>query len=161
MNPALRTARESKGSVRIGPMSIFALIILLSLAVLSVLAFTTAQAVSASAEKHARFTTDTYANESAAQEMIADVDAVLAGVRAQGGSRNDALAALAADLPQGARLEEGTVRADFYKDSGRMLSIALEVTDDAEYRITQWQATTQWEVTEERDILWQGETQEE
>ena len=161
MSAALKTARDTKGSVRMGPISIFSLIILLSLAVLSVLAFTTAEAVSASAEKHARFTVDTYANESDAQELVAEVDAILADVRGRGGSRNDALAALAANLPQGTRIEGGTLRAEFSKDSGRMLLITLAITDNADYRITQWQATTRWDVTEDRDILWLGETKEE
>ncbi|MCL2826029.1 MAG: S4A5 electrogenic sodium bicarbonate cotransporter 4 [Eggerthellaceae bacterium] len=150
--------KDAKGSVRIGPISLFSLIILLSLAVLSVLAFTTAQATFASAEKHARFTTDTYANETQAQELVSQVDTVLAGVRAVGGTKDDALAALAGALPTGATLDGDTVTAQFSQDSGRMLSIALQITDDAGYRITQWQATTRWDVTKQPDVLWSGGT---
>jgi len=148
--------QKSPGSVRMGPISIFSLVILLSLAVLSVLAFSTAQAQSASAEKHAQFTTDTYVNESAAQEMLAAIDATLLDVRGQGGSAQDALAALPAKLPKEARVEGNEVKAVFQQASGRLLSVTIEITDTVEYRIVQWQATTKWDMTKDKDVLWTG-----
>ena len=62
---------RGRGSVRIGPISLFALVIILCLAVMAVLSVTTAQATYAAAERQASFTTDTYANERAGQELVA------------------------------------------------------------------------------------------
>ena len=83
---------RGRGSVRIGPISLFALVIILCLAVMAVLSVTTAQATYAAAERQASFTADTYANERAGQEFAADIDAALAPVRAAGGGLAEALA---------------------------------------------------------------------
>lgn len=147
---------RQKGSVRMGPISLFALIILLSLAVLSVLAASTAQATYASATKQARFTTDTYSNEVAAQELIRSIDTELAHVQSKGGSRADALESLSLLLPEGAWIEGTTIHAQFLQESGRTLTIALEINDTLEYRVTQWQAITQWSTQEEGETLWSG-----
>ena len=152
--------QQSQGSVRMGPISLFALVILLSLAVLAVLAFSTAQAQYASAEKHAVFTTDSYTNESAAQELVARIDATLVEVRNLGGSQLDALDALRISLPQRTQIEENIIRAEFHQDSGRILVVAIEITENVGYRITQWQATTKWDITKEEDVLWTGKTEE-
>ena len=90
---------RGRGSVRIGPISLFALVIILCLAVMAVLSVTTAQATYAAAERQASFTADTYANERAGQEFAADIDAALAPVRAAGGGLAEALAAVRAALP--------------------------------------------------------------
>lgn len=70
------------GSVRIGPISLFTLIIILCLAVLAVLSLTTARAELSITERQAQTTTETYALETAGQEFVAAVDAALA----EGGS---------------------------------------------------------------------------
>ena len=85
---------RGRGSVRIGPISLFALVIILCLAVMAVLSVTTAQATYAAAERQASFTADTYANERAGQEFAADIDAALAPVRAAGGGLAEALACI-------------------------------------------------------------------
>ena len=51
---------STNGSVRIGPISLFTLVIILCLAVMAVLSATTAQATYSAAEKQALFTNDTY-----------------------------------------------------------------------------------------------------
>lgn len=66
------------GSVRIGPISLFTLIIILCLAVLAVLSLTTARAELSITERQAQTTTETYALETAGQEFVAAVDAALA-----------------------------------------------------------------------------------
>ena len=53
---------STNGSVRIGPISLFTLVIILCLAVMAVLSATTAQATYSAAEKQALFTNDTYQN---------------------------------------------------------------------------------------------------
>ena len=78
------------GSVRIGPISLFTLIIILCLAVLAVLSVTTARAELSITERQAATTTETYELESAAQRFVADVDGALAAGDA-------ALAAVLAD----------------------------------------------------------------
>ena len=67
---------STNGSVRIGPISLFTLVIILCLAVMAVLSATTAQATYSAAEKQALFTNDTYQNEQAAQSAVAVIEAV-------------------------------------------------------------------------------------
>ncbi|MFR7493480.1 MAG: hypothetical protein ACLUVF_01945 [Adlercreutzia sp.] len=66
------------GSVRIGPISLFALIIVLCLAVLTVLSVTTSLAELSTTERQAATTTETYQLEAVGQQFVADVDAALA-----------------------------------------------------------------------------------
>lgn len=149
---------QQTGSVRIGPISLFALLILICIAVLSVLAVTTAHASYASAEKQASFTTDTYTNEILGQKFVGQVDTVLTQTRASGGGRTEAMAALQSALPKEAKIEDNTVQVDYTRASRRTLSITLSITDDAHYRITEWQATTLWEPETETETLWSGGT---
>ncbi|MCL2889263.1 MAG: S4A5 electrogenic sodium bicarbonate cotransporter 4 [Eggerthellaceae bacterium] len=151
-----RERNSAQGSVRIGPISVFSLIVLLSIAVMSVLSYTTAQATFASAEKHSRFTADTYANEIAAQEMLALVDSTLYNIRANNGTQADAIRALNSLLPNTAKLEGAFVKAEFSQESGRILTVTLAITDNAYYRIIQWQATTRWDETGDEINLWSG-----
>ena len=81
MCPAVRgwcPVARPHGSVRIGPISLFTLIIILCLAVLAVLSLTTARAELSITERQAQTTTETYALETAGQEFVAAVDAALA-----------------------------------------------------------------------------------
>lgn len=149
---------RSKGSVRIGPISIFSLVIVLCLAVLSVLAVTTAQATYTLADKQAKFNTDTYVNEIAGQEFLSKVDASLASSRTQKATHEQALASLKSILPADAALEGNTLTASFSTEGGRLLSITLEITPDNQYRISEWSATTQWEMQDTGGTLWTGNT---
>lgn len=150
---------SSTGSVRIGPISLFTLVIVLCLAVLSVLAVTTAQATYAAAEKQAAFTHDTYANEDAAQRFLADVDEALAPVRDSGGGLDAAFGAIDRMLPPNAEREGSTVRASFAADSGRTLDVELDVRANATYEIASWKATTQWTNDGSGQTLWSGAAQ--
>ncbi|MFQ9181303.1 MAG: S4A5 electrogenic sodium bicarbonate cotransporter 4, partial [Eggerthella lenta] len=58
---------STNGSVRIGPISLFTLVIILCQSVMAVLSATTAQATYSDDEKQALITNDTYKNEQAAQ----------------------------------------------------------------------------------------------
>lgn len=149
---------RSKGSVRIGPISLFALIILLSLAVLAVLTVSTAQANFASSEKQAKFTSDTYANEIAGQQLLALLDSELADLKDQGATKAEALDSLKNSLPNGVWIEGETIHAEMYQTSGRTLIVSIEIDPNLEYKITQWQARTQWTDTGESEKLWSGET---
>ena len=150
---------RGRGSVRIGPISLFALVIILCLAVMAVLSVTTAQATYAAADRQASFTTDTYANEQAAQEFTADVDAALAPVRASGGGLAEALAAIRKALPANAELDGSTVKAEFTADSGRTLAVVLQIHADATYSVASWKATTLWTDDGAGEALWSGAAQ--
>ena len=65
------------GSVRIGPISLFALIIILCLAVLAVLSLSTSIAELKITERQAQTTTETYQLETVGQTFASEVDAAL------------------------------------------------------------------------------------
>lgn len=65
------------GSVRIGPISLFTLIIILCLSVLAVLSLTTARAELSITERQAATTTETYQLEQAGQRFLSEVDGAL------------------------------------------------------------------------------------
>ena len=79
-------SRRANNSVRMGPISLFTLVVVLCIAVMSVLCFSLAHSSLTVAQRQADFATDSCANESAGQEFVAAVDEVLAGLRAQAGS---------------------------------------------------------------------------
>lgn len=79
-------SRRANNSVRMGPISLFTLVVVLCIAVMSVLCFSLAHSSLTVAQRQADFATDSYANESAGQEFVAAVDEVLAGLRADAGS---------------------------------------------------------------------------
>ena len=145
---------NSNSTVRMGPISLFTLVIVLCLAVMAVLATTTAQATYSAAEKQALFTLDTYANERAAQSMMADVDAALAPVRAANGGLDAALAAVDKALPADAHRDGPTVSATFSTPSGRSLDVEITILANATYQINQWKATTQWTNDGSGETLW-------
>lgn len=72
---------RSGGSVRMGPISLFTLVITLCLAVMAMLAYTTAQAERSLTLRQANATTDLYTNETAAQEFLALLDSQLVGLQ--------------------------------------------------------------------------------
>ncbi|QOS68396.1 FixH family protein [Eggerthella guodeyinii] len=149
----------SNSSVRIGPISLFTLVIILCLAVMAVLSATTAQATYAAAEKQALFTDDTYANERSAQSAVAAIDAALEPVRAADGDLDAALAAVDKALPAGAQRDGATVHLTFTTPSGRTLDVELTITAHATYEISQWKATTQWTNDGPSATLWSGAAQ--
>lgn len=147
---------QSTPSVRIGPISLFALIAVICLATLAVLSINTARASLNLAQMQAESTTQQYAAESAAQEFVAQVSA--------GGTAPSA-ASLASITSQvqannaGVTITSGitgpAVTAQFACPSGRILDIAVEVGQGGSYRITKWNMTAK--VNEaEGDILWSG-----
>ena len=150
---------STNGSVRIGPISLFTLVIILCLAVMAVLSATTAQATYSAAEKQALFTNDTYQNEQAAQSAVAVIDAALEDVRASGGGLDEALAAVDEALPADAQRDGSRVLMTFASSSGRTLDVELTITANATYEISQWKATTQWTNDGPGATLWSGAAQ--
>ena len=158
-------------NVRIGPISIFTLIIVLCMAVLAVLAVSTSNASMTMAERQATATTELYADETAAQEFVAGLDAVLAKERAGKANRaaavkavSDALidirdaaqAAVDGEVEVTASVSNNTVNAHFECQNGRTLSIAITVLADATYRIDAWKMSAVQNEEQPEGSLWTG-----
>ena len=109
--------------VRLGWLSLLLTVIILCLATLSVLSFSTARADLALAQKQARQAQSVYALECAGQQWLAELDAALA----QAGDT----AELDALLPHGTARE------------GPGVSAVLEGADGG-YRVIQWQQSAEW-----------------
>lgn len=173
-------AKKRKGSVRMGPISIFSLIITLCLAVMATLSISTAQATLAATQRQAASTESVYADEVAAQEFMAELDAQLSTVRAAGGGRANALSALQQNVNALAEAgasdevtvnvtvatdtgssvptlaENADVKATFAASDGRTLNVALAIVDNATYEVLQWKTTTTWVDTNTGNTLWSG-----
>lgn len=155
---AARVTRGSGGEVRMGPISLIALVVALCLAVMSVLAVTTARANRALAERQAAFTADDYANEAVAQEFLARVRAAAA----DGADPAAQAAELAAACAGGdgatvtAAGENGRVELHVEAQSGRCLDVLLSVGEDGEVGVEAWRATTLWD-EDTGDVLWTGQ----
>ena len=157
--------------MRMGPASLFSLIIILCLAVLGVLSATSAQAGVAMAQRQTSFATADYANEIVAQTLYAQVDSVVASSRQQGGGVQDACSALQAALPDlsqaaaqsvdnppalTASLDGTALVAHIETDEGRCLDVSLRVRDDVSLAVESWKSSTLW-VEDTSDVLWTGE----
>ncbi len=136
-------------NVRMGPIAIFALIAVLSLATLAVLAASTAHATLSLSQRRAVATTQLYLQEEAAQTFVATLDAGLA----QGMPDKEAIAA-ACDAAGSVSASTETpitvsasgthpnYTASFDCGNGRLLNIALHYTTDGALSIDQWRMTS-------------------
>lgn len=177
-----RREAPAAGSVRMGPISIFTLVIVLCLAVLAVLSVTTARADAALAARQASFTQDDYANERAAQTFAAEAADVLATLTPSA-APEDAVSALAAAAPELAARTEASAPAGttvtattgasatagtdtpvadavlvltVAAPSGRTLTATFAVDSGATLTITSWQPATTW-TEDTTDTLWMGD----
>ena len=83
LNPGVKNPLQNQQTqrVRIGSVSVFALVVIICLAVLAVLAFSTANASLTLTQRQAVATTELYLDETAAQEFLGGMDSILASVR--------------------------------------------------------------------------------
>ena len=167
-------AQQAQGradNVRIGPISLFTLIIVLCMAVLAVLSFSTAHASMVMAERQATATTELYLDEVAAQEFVAGLDGQLAAVRAAGGNgaagakrvsdvlidlRDAAQAATAGQVEVTAGIADTDVTARFECQNGRTLYLAITILPDATYRIDTWKMSAVQNEAQPEGSLWTG-----
>lgn len=163
--------RSSSTRVRIGPISLFTLVIVVCLSVLAVLAASTANATYAMSERMGIATQDYYLDDAAGQVLVAGIDGALEDVRATGGDRDAAVRAVESALPDicekareraggdadvTASCEEGRVNAEITCHNGRMLKVTVAVLDDATYRIDRWKMTAVENEEQPTGNLWTG-----
>ena len=142
---------NATGSVRMGPITLISFVIILCLAVLSVLAVTTAMATDTEADRQVQSSNARYALEMQAQEYLADADAWLADNAGAG------ISGTVAELSQWA---DGDITGDdsftaVFTESGRTLTVGLRITPDMHYEITQWTISSDWS-TRDEETLWTG-----
>lgn len=159
-------------NVRVGPISLFTLIIVICLAVLAVLTFATANATAIMTQRQATATSELYLDEQAAQQFVAGLSDQLQQVRTQGGSGEDAAQAVEAGLVElrdmaqdstdgqvsvTASVNDMQVNAQFQCENGRVLTIVVTIRDDCSYRIDKWKMTAIQNEEEPAGNLWTGE----
>lgn len=147
------SAGSSKHVVRMGPITVLALVIVLSLATMAVLSFATAQAALRTVDRQESAVLSLYANEQEAQEFVARVDAGLVTAREKRQATGEAMQTLAQYVP-GATIE-GSVVSESFTHGTRTLNVKLRVEDDLSYTIDEWKTSTDLGVREEAS-LWQG-----
>jgi hypothetical protein len=143
---------QNHGSVRIGPVSILVLVIMLCLAVMAVLTLATASSDHATTLRQEQSTTEMYANETQAQEFLAQLDAALQEAKVSGSGVEDALSSL--DLPEGAMYENGILSVSFVQEGGRRLDVEISLPSTASYEILAWRASTDWNEDDPEKMLW-------
>jgi hypothetical protein len=172
--PTLNNAKMPKTrqrNVRIGPVSLFALVALVCLSVLAVLAASTANATFVMSQRMADSTHAFYDDERAGQTLVAGVDGALGDARAAASGDEAALRAVEAALPglcaaaeaeagEGANvaasLDGRRLSAEITCHNGRMLKIEVTIMDDATYRIDEWEMTAVENEEQPTGNLWTG-----
>lgn len=154
-------AREEH--VRIGPISVFALIIIICMAVLAVLTLSTANASLVLSQRQAVATQELYLNETAAQAFVAEVDDLItAGGGASGiESSLPSMCSVAEKAANGqveatAQLSNQQIDAEFSCENGRILKITVSILDDGAYRIDKWKMTAVENVEQPMGNLYTG-----
>lgn len=168
-----RVFREDE--VRIGPISMFALITIICLAVLAALTFSTANASLVMTQRQATAVEELYLDETAAQEFVADVSDELARIRETYGSQVASSTAASAvedsliefcgnvhDNSNGqvtatASMVNNTLYAQFTCENGRELTISATVRNGATLRIDKWKMTAVQNEEEPAGNLWTGD----
>ncbi len=147
--------RSNETVIRMGPITVIALLIVIALATLGVLSLTTARASNVAASKQDASIQALYENERAAQEFLAEVDAALVPARnnvldAKGAVKTIRQAGLLAD----AEVDGTTISKSFANDV-RKLNVILVIRDDLNYQVISWKTESTIDTTEEVE-LWQG-----
>ena len=151
-------ARESDSSVRIGSITIFALVIVLCISVMGMLSVSTGRAALASSEKLAVYTSDIYQNEKEAWQFVSEIDESLYDVKSNiWWYRDEAISAVTeiVNATDGASIEDGVISARFASENGKTLTIKMTIDDDLELNISEWRVSTSRDM-DNGDVLWSG-----
>ena len=164
--PTIHIQTRRGENVRIGPVSVITLIVVICMAVMGVLAASTAHATAVISNRQADATQRMYLNENAAQEFLASMDEVLAGGSAQAGAaavddQLDSICEKARAAGQGrvsctALVDGTTVTAEFICEETRLLNIVITIRDGSVYRIDQWKMSSAQQEPATAGTLWQG-----
>jgi len=153
-------------TVRMGLITLFTLVIMLSLAVMAVLSITTSKAQLTMAQRYATSTSDAYDLETKGNEFLASLDSVLAQHRAAGATLSDASGELSAsvasigttattqDIVATASMQGSSVSASFVNKDGRQLSVTVALNNDLTYSISQWKLISTRSNGATSDTLW-------
>jgi len=134
----MRYKEHAHMPVRSGALTLLIAVVAVCLAVLAVLAFSTARADLALAERAMELDAEC---ENEAWRWLAQVDTALAeGASLPGG--------LAAD-------EQGVLETVIEGEEGRRLTVRLVLAEDGGWRIDSWQLSQEWQADESLD-LWDG-----
>lgn len=163
---------RSENNVRIGPITLITMIIVICMAVMGVLAISTAQATHTISDRQANATRNLYDNERAAQEFLASLDDALSDVRSGGSSaeagarvveaRLDTLCENARAAADGkvsctASVDGTVVSAEFVCEDTRLLNIAVTILGSGAYRVDAWKMTSAQGDGPTTGALWTGE----
>ena len=149
-------AKQGK-AVRMGPISLFVLIVVVCVAVLAALSFTTAQAQYTVAKRQASMETSYYANDAVGERLLFEANEQLPAIWATGASPSSAAGTLCSRLnatiseaaqARGVSLgllesDGNTIKATISAPDGRTLNIVLELKRGANVEVKQWKITTE------------------
>ena len=149
-----RVAANQPQRVRMGAISVFALVVIICLAVLAVLSLSTANASLTMSQRQAQAMAELYLDEFAAQEFVASADELLARYDAASGRTvaqvleaaldnldDDARVAVGGEVQVTASLSGQEITAEFSCGNGRSLVVELVVGDDGSWRVDRWKMT--------------------
>lgn len=140
--------------IRMGPITVIALLIIIALATLGVLSLTTARASNVAASKQDAAIQALYENEREAQQFLADLDAALEPARNSGLSAREAVASLSPGQLNGAELDGITISKTFENDA-RALNVIIVVRNDLDYQVVSWKTESKIDTAETVE-LWNG-----
>lgn len=163
--------RRPTRTIRVGPISIFSLVIALCVAVLCVLTISTAYANQALAKRQGAYLQGEYTNEVAGQLVLAQIDDTLARTGAT--NQQTAFTALDAALPTichdvenaviqtngdatttvTATRDNATITIICSSSVGRQLTIQLGITTSATVEVRSWRTSTPWIEPEQPPLL--------
>lgn len=151
----MTSLRANETVIRMGPITVIALLIIIALATLGVLSLTTARASGIAAEKQDSAIQALYNNEVEAQQFLADLDAALVPARNEVLAPAEALAAIQAEgtLPE-ATIDGITVTRSF-ENGSRVLTVIAVIRDDLNYQVVSWKTESNIDTAETVE-LWQG-----
>lgn len=147
--------KSTETVIRMGPITVLALLIVIALATLGILSLTTARASLVAAEKQDVAIQALYANEVEAQSFLSELDSALAPHRNAKPNR----AAAMADIAQSGRLgdaiiSDATVEKTFENES-RALKVIVVVREDLNLQVVSWKTESRIDTSESVE-LWQG-----
>lgn len=148
-------AEQNHAPVRTGALTLLIVVVVIGLALLAVLTFSTARADAAMAGRYGQQVTAQTAIENQGEIWLSKVDEAIAQSTEDGTLVWDDLQAR---LPQGTVLDTrtGEVSVTLLSEEGNgSLYAAVTVQPDGRFTVTAWQLTTDWEEDTTLDV-WQG-----